>query len=101
LPNPNQTDSNNTITQKRQVSLGVYEKAEELSFESAPTDETISCPALQRTKNVEFDCLTPDGRYNHCEPPLPPYTVAHLKCAKYYKSAGDLAYRYRKCKVRE
>jgi len=79
-------------------SLDVYESAVEQKRAEIP-DDVLSCLPLERTKNVEFECRKPDGKLNNCDQlPLPPFTVAHLKCSKYFKSSGDLAYRYRKCK---
>ncbi|CAG7819457.1 unnamed protein product [Allacma fusca] len=86
-----------TLSRVPKESLSVFEKANEDPFET--DNDQVSCPPMLRTNKVEFECMTPDGRLNDCrQPPFPPFTVAHLKCAKYYRSSGDLAYRYRKCK---
>ena len=67
--------------------LNVYENAEQKRIDlkqKENSDDSVSCPPLEVTKSVEFECRTPNGMLNNCDqPPLPPYTVAHLKCAKY------------------
>jgi len=62
--------------------LDVFEQAAEKRVELANPDQ-VSCSPLERTKSVDFECRTPNGEISNCGSlPLPPYTVAHLKCAQ-------------------
>lgn len=65
--------------------LDVYELASEKKVNLFHEESTIvSCPPLEQTKNVEFECRSPNGEIHNCDKePILPYTVAHLKCSKY------------------
>ena len=81
-PRRGASDTQEAQSNQTNVSIDVFQKAQERALTSNDQDQT-SCPLLLPTNHVEFDCRTPDGRTKSCnEPPLPPSTVAHLRCAK-------------------